>query len=229
MNCPAIFKKLELAMHPALPQTMGPTREFAIASLTGNFRIAADNLPADIASMTLEELEAHRTPTEVDYFLRRNLWRQVELVHKGIAEKVEPVSVYSGVCSKQNYEMLSKNMYRVAWLLTSPLDSRDRAEAGLSIGITNLLKFVAREPTAETASAFLKAIEMLWNRVHGPVVTKIESKHAHINMNKPIGNVIDPGSRIEELKSKLVKPLVSYQAEIDAENIVSVQIEHKSE
>lgn len=184
----------------ALDAPQKPTREFAIECLTGVLREAAGSLPEEIANLSLDELEQMRKPTEIDYFLRKNLWKQVELVKTGVISSIEPIRIYQGVCTRANYEKLIKNHVRIAWLLVHPGEDMERAEMGFSIGLKNLIKFVSKEPDQFTASAFLKAMEMLWNRVHGPVPTKIDARHAHVNLNKPIApNGVTPQSSIEQL------------------------------
>lgn len=196
-------------MVPVTQAQPRPTREFAIASLTGVFKEAAENLPIDVAMKTLIELETERKPTEVDYFLRRNLWKQVELVQNGVIPAIEPVSIYGGVCSKQNFEdRVVTSPLRVAWLLIHPSTTHERLEAALSVGLTNLLAFVAEKPNADTIGAFLKAIEILMNRVHGPVIQKIQAQHAHVNLNKPIPGQItarDALGKLEEMKQQLLQ------------------------
>jgi hypothetical protein len=98
-----------------------------------------------------------------------------------------------------------KNPHRMAWLLIYPQDDVERLKAGLSMGITRLIEFVSKPVTEDTAGAFLKALEIMFNRVHGPVVQKIEAKHAHLNMNKPIVQQDDPNRRLDELKTKIVQ------------------------
>ena len=156
--------------------------------------------------MSLEEIESVRTPTGVDFALRKNLWKRVELVQAGVISQIEPIDIYGGVCSRTAYERVATNPHRIAWLLTNPTEDIQRAEVGFSIGLTNLIKFVSKEPNAETAGPFLKAMEMLWNRVHGPVVQRIDSRHAHVNMNKPVNPpTADKSERLQELKSKLAQ------------------------
>lgn len=194
-----------LIMTTTLTPSPKPTREFAISVLTGIMREAADNLPDDIASMPVSDLEDIRKPTEIDHYLRKNLWKQVEIAQKAGIVEIQPVQIYSGICSKQNYERIAKTPLRLAWMLTPPTEDIARLEAGLSLGLTNLLKFVAKEPTAETAGAFLKAIEFLYNRVHGPMVQRVDARHAHVNLNKPMASPTpkDDTQRLEEIKQKL--------------------------
>lgn len=187
-----------------------PTRELVISCLTGEFRAVAESLPPELVEMSIEELQAIRKPTEVDYFMKKNLWKQAELAQKGAISTITAASVFKGVCTETNFlTRVIKNQARIAWLLSPPQEDLDRATFGFQVGLTNLIKFVSKEPTAETAGAFLKAMEMLWNRVHGPVaqIQKIDKRSAHVNLNKPMAPspVEGAGSRLEELKSKILE------------------------
>jgi hypothetical protein len=95
----------------------------------------------------------------------------------------------------------------MAWFLTPPMHDTELMEAGVKIGLRNLVKFVSKEPTAETASAFIKALEVLLNRVHGPVVQRIDARHAHAHMKvaAPVNQLspADEAARLEALKAKL--------------------------
>jgi len=161
-------------------------------------------LPEELLLKSATDLGEMRKITEIDWFLRRNLWIQIGLAHSGKIKEVTPISIYAGVCSKQNFEHAIKNPIRVAWYLSEPQQDMDRLKAGLEIGITRLLEFVERGPMPGEASSFMKAIELLMNRVHGPVKTIIESKHAHLNLNKPIQANTNINERIDQLKSKLL-------------------------
>jgi hypothetical protein len=197
-------------MTPQIAENPRPTREFAINSLIGCVAEAAKNLPPEIAQLDVSDLEKDRKPTEVDYFLRKNLWKQVELCQKGIITHVQPSSIYAGVCSEPNYSKIALQPYRVAWLFTYPEPIEDRLEAALSIATTNLLKFVAREPTSENANAFLKAYELLMNRVKGPIIQKVHALHAHRNLNKPLAqtptNPDDVQKKLEEMRAQIIEP-----------------------
>ena len=203
-------------MTPALIQQERPNREFAESVLTGGFRYAVEQLPKDIAAMSEAQIEELRKPTDIDYFLRKSLWKQIELAQKGIITDISQASIYSGICSKQNFDQLCDVPLRVAWLLIYPESVNSLMEHGLSLAIHNLLKFVAKAPTPETASAFIKATELLLNRVQGPIIQKIQAQHAHLNMNKPIQVQQDPDKRLAELKSKIEERNVTPQNAIEA-------------
>jgi len=193
-------------MNAVAIQIVPPTREYAITLLRGGFRSAVESLPEELVSLSEMELEIKRTPSEVDYLLRRNFWKQVDLAQKGVIPYINQVDVYFGACSDTNFESrVLKSPIRLAWILTYPSTPDDLMETGLNIALKNMIKFVSREPTSETAGAFMKAVDILLNRVKGPIIQKIQAQHAHLNMNKPIAShASDPNKRIEELKDKLV-------------------------
>jgi len=191
----------------ALTTTPPPsTREFALSVIAGEFQQAALNLPPDIALMSALEIENIRNPTEIDFLLRKRLWKQVEIAKKTGETHITNRSIFAGVCSEQNFFVVLKNPHRVAWLLTHPTEDLERMKYGLSLGMKNLVEFVSKTPNEKTAGAFLKAIELLMNRVHGPVVQKVEAKHAHMKVQSPISTATPEEviARLDELKSKLL-------------------------
>jgi len=189
-----------------------PPREFAISLLSGNLKEAAESIPEDLLKLSGQELEDIRTPTTVDYLLRKSFWKQVELAYKSGETEITAKSIYDGICTKQNWEhKFVPTPYRVAWLLCYPETHMELMENGLTIGIHNLLKFIAKEPTKDTAGSFMKAIDLLLNRVHGPVIQKIQAQHAHahLNMNKPLATNETPEEaikKLEALRAQLTAP-----------------------
>lgn len=181
------------------------TRNEVIAFFDGRLRAAFESIPDAIAELPQSDLEKQRKPTEIDYFLRESLWKAVESAQKAGITTLYGSAIYGPVCSHQAFERVMVSPLRLAWLLLPPNEDKERMRVGLSLGMTNLLEFVAKPPTAETANAFLKAMEMLLNRVHGPLIQRIEAKHAHMNMNKPIaGPPTNVNDRLEELKKNLL-------------------------
>jgi hypothetical protein len=189
-----------------------PSREFAISLLSGNLKAAAESVPEDLLRLSGQELEDIRTPTTVDYLLRKSFWKQVELAYKTGETSITAASIYDGICTKQNWEhKFVPTPYRIAWLLCYPETHMELMENGLTIGVHNLLKFIAKEPDRNTASAFIKAIDLLLNRVHGPVIQKIQAQHAHahMNLNKPLASNETPEEamkKLEDLRAQLMAP-----------------------
>jgi hypothetical protein len=160
-----------------------------------------------MASMNQDQLEELRKPTEIDYFLRKKLWILVNSAQNGAISEIHGVDVYKGVCSKQLFYNILKEPKRVAWLLTVPHTDQEMVEAALNIGLRNLMKFVSKEPTAETAGPFMKAVEFLYNRVHGPLVQTTRNLNVNVNKNQTIPSPQTPedaNKRLEEIKAKLV-------------------------
>lgn len=183
-----------------------PTREFAASVITGALKLAVENLPEEFAVLSLDEIETRRKPTEVDFYLRRNLWKQIELCQAGAQTEIVAATIYAGVCSRANYDKMLKDPIRVAWLMIYPQNFQDRMAAGLAIGLTNLIDFISKKPNAENAAPWIKAMEMLINRVHGPMIQKIQAQHAHLNLNKPIartGAALPVADRLKEIQEKL--------------------------
>lgn len=64
--------------------------------------------------------------------------------------------------------------------------------------------------TEKSAPVFLKAVEFLANRAWGPVIQRIEAKHAHLNLgtrSAPTNESLSPEEvqkRLTELKRKLM-------------------------
>lgn len=190
-------------------QHVKSTREFAITLLRDEFAEAVNRLPPELQNRTQDELEIDRKPTDIDYFLRKNLWKLVENAQNGLISEIRAPDIYKGVCSKQVFHNVVNTPLRVAWLMTIPHQDQELMEAGLAIGLKNLIKFVSKEPTVETAGAFIKAIEFLTNRVHGPLVQTTRNLNLNVNKNSPAKEPpktpSDVNARLEELKGKLLE------------------------
>lgn len=183
-----------------------PSRDAVIGYFGGEFRKALEALPDDILVLTLDELEARRQPQENDYLLRRNFWREVEFAKKSGGTDIQMVAVYGSVCSRQAFDKLLSNSLRLAWILIPPLSDIDRMRGILNIALGRLSRGITvMEVNEKTLGNYLKAVELLMNRVHGPIIQKIDARHAHLNMNKPIEafNPEDALKKIENLKAQI--------------------------
>ena len=180
-----------------------------LAFLNGSkTRAAYENAPEELRKMS--EIDLFRTGKigEKDYFLRKNLWKSVEIAQKNDVFSITEASIYGDVMSAQNYyTSFLTNPHRVCWIMTPPTDAREIMEEALFFGISRLRNELLTLPMNDkTAATILKTIEFLANRTWGPVVQKIEAKHAHLNMNKPVAvhDARDVTKRLDELKAKLV-------------------------
>ena len=185
------------------------SRTEVISYLSGEFRAAIDAIPKDIANMTLDEIEAVREPGPTDYFLRKNLWKQVEIAKSNGHTDITAVSVYRGVCGQSNFqERVLTNPLRLAWILHAPMTETEQAEEALAFGIMRIRRDLLTMPmNAKSAPSILKAIELLWNRTRGPLIQRIDARHLHAKV-QPQDQIETPEQilqKLEELKTKLLQ------------------------
>lgn len=184
------------------------TREDVVTFTRGRLREGFENLPIELVGLTQSEVEKLRKPTENDYFLRQNLWNAVRNAQKLGKTEIFYPEIYGGICTEHAFQIAMATPLRLAYYLTPPTEDKSRMAAGLSIGISNLIDFVSKPVDPDTAGAFLKAIEILLNRVHGPVIQRVDARHAHVNLNKPVHSTLPPDDqqkRLGELKEKLLQ------------------------
>lgn len=183
------------------------TREQAIALFSGELRKALESLPPEVTELTSQELELERKPQEVDYLLRKNLWKCVENAKNNNVSEVPAAHIYHRVCSRQCFEKILRHPTRLAWIMLPPREDKDRMRALLEIGLSQLEKLISQPVTEKNAGLILRTVELLMNRVHGPVIQRIQAQHAHVNLNKPIPPQINPSEdiqkRLSEIKNKL--------------------------
>lgn len=203
-----------MAMLPEKVTEHTVTREEIIALFHGDLRLALESLPASVSIMTLDEIEAQRVPNENDYLMRRNLWREVDQARKSGETKIDAVDIFGSVCSKQAFTKVLQNPLRLAWLLIPPQQDIDRMRNILDMSLGRLSRTMATiDINEKSLGHYLKALDMLMNRVLGPVVQRLDARHATVNLNKPIQGNIDGLNQIEELKEQIVQRTVK---EIDS-------------
>lgn len=184
--------------------TIAISKDDIIGFFDGHFRTAMESIPDEMKAMQPEELEAKFDPGPIDYYLRKNLWKQVELARAAGETSLNPIDIYKGICHVSTFHgRVIKNNYRLAWLLINPVTDAERAEESLAFGLMRIRRDLLTLPMNEkTAPTILRAVELLWNRVHGPLIQRIEAKHAHLNLNKPLAKA-PVHERLSEFKDKL--------------------------
>lgn len=203
------------------------SRDEVISFFSGELEECLKAIPLEVLAMTPEELETAYPPGTIDYFLRKNIWSKVREAKKLGETKLFAADIYNGVCHATNFhKRVIKNPIRLAWLLFDPLSEMDKAEEALLFGLMRVRNDLLTMPMNDkTAPHILKAVELLWNRVRGPVIQKIEAKHAHLDLNKPIADnsPVDILKRLDELKAKLLNPSSNVEiAEVTIRDVVPV-------
>lgn len=116
-------------------------------------------------------------PTELDDRLRLSFWKEYNRAQdNNVGMKM--AYVYSPIMSMENfYHVVLKNPSRVAWMIKPPEEYMLSLEASLNHGKNNLDKIMKMNLFDEDgnikkaeASIFIKAYELLDNRVKGAVI-----------------------------------------------------------
>jgi hypothetical protein len=182
--------------------------DLALEMTTGLLRTAIEGIPSELRNLSTSELEQLRQPSPLDYALRQNFWSAIDKAKSNGDPQIRISHVFKDVCTKQAFHLVCENPVRMAFILNRPKDDLGRLRDILQVAIGRFEHYVATSPINEkTAGHYLKAMEILMNRVHGPMVQKIEAKHAHLNMNKPIAppnNETEVNQRLNELRAKLL-------------------------
>lgn len=177
--------------------------------LAGAARAAFENLSDEVKNMSEAELYQTGKITQTDWFLRKNFWKLYETALATGQAEVPTVGIYKGIMSNQNFHSrVLTNPYRVAWMLSKPIGSQEIMEEAALFGIQRLRAELLTMPiNFQTAGHFLKALEFVANRAWGPIIQKLEAKHAHLNLNKPIqsGQPTNALDRLDELRGKLIE------------------------
>lgn len=183
------------------------TLDQAISYAEGMLKLALENIPNEILAMPMHELEELSPPREIDYLLQRRFWKIVNDASNQENPKIVLTHIYNGICSKQNFQKIMSSPHRLAWIVNFPKNDMERMEGMLSAGLGKIEReILTMKLNDKNTGYFLKLIEMLMNRVHGPLIQKIEAKHAHMKVKAPEvpQDVKDVNKRLEELKQKLI-------------------------
>jgi hypothetical protein len=194
-----------------LPQ-IHETRLSAVQFFSGEFRKAIEAIPNEILQMSEIELYDTGKITQTDWFLRKNLWNLIESAQKSNENAIPTSAIYRGITSHQNFfQQIVHNQIRLAWLLIKPTALPELIDEATYFGLKRLRHDLLTMPMNEkSAPVFLKAVEFLANRAWGPVIQRIEAKHAHLDLGTRINkeptystNPEDVAKRLAELKRKL--------------------------
>jgi hypothetical protein len=188
-------------------QELATDGDIALEMTTGLLRVAVESVPMELRNLSTSELEQMRQPSPTDYALRQSFWAAIEKAKSNGEPHIRISQVYNNICSKQSFHQTCENHVRMAFILNRPKDDLGRLRDILQVAIGRFETYIATAPINEkSAGHYMKAMELLMNRVHGPMVQRIEAKHAHIKVPAPVQSeeTKDVNKRLEELKSKLI-------------------------
>lgn len=159
------------------------------------------------------ELEQKFRPNHNDYLFRKRINQLVVEAEAAGFDKIETLSIYDGVCTRQNfYQSLKLNPYRIVWLFSPVLNAAELMEAGFLQAIKKVMdEVLTMKITEKSAPVVLKALEFFTNRHLGGVTQKIEQKSLTMNVSRTVGGggeTLDPETMLqkyEETRRKLAE------------------------
>lgn len=149
-------------------------------------------------------LQEELKPSELDDRLRLLFWKEYNRAQdQGV--KMNMPNIYAPVMSRENfYTRVLVAPKRVAWMIKAPEEYMTSLEASLNHGKNNLDKIMkmnlfdgSGNIDIKKANTFLKAYELLDNRVKGSVIQKTANLHVHQKVNEQ-----DLRSELEQLREK---------------------------
>lgn len=171
-----------------------------------SIEVVAEKYPHYLAESELE-LQVLLRPTDLDDRLRVAFWAEYERSQDN-NRAMQMKNVYGPFISKQHfYATIMESPQRIAWIIKPPENHMLSSEASLHNGKNTMAKIMRMEVfddagniDTKRASIFLKAYEMLENRVRGAVVQKNISAHMHSKV--PDENSEEARRELEELEQK---------------------------
>lgn len=150
------------------------------------------------------------TPSEQDDRLRVAFWHEY-IAAQDAGRNMKISTVFSQVCTDSGfYEHVLPNPKRMAWILCKPEAYMMSLEASLNHGknqIDRLMKMDLFDGEGnlkhKDAMVFLKAYEMLDNRVKGSVIQRVEARTQSVHVvKKEASNEAELKKQLEDLRRK---------------------------
>lgn len=165
-------------------------------------------IPEEYLLKTESELAQMFNVTRIDRALKQKLWSwYADNKRAGFNQKLSAVVVYSGVCTRQNFEhIFNKHPEKLAWLFCPPVDAETLIKEAALYALERLRDDILTMPANEkTAPIILKTAQYFIDRAYGPVEQVIRQNTTQVNVdgNKMIREVADSGivDKFKELQS----------------------------
>lgn len=160
--------------------------------------------------LELNERYLHKVlePSDSDDKVRLSFWKEYNRA-QDFEQNMKMVNVYGLLMSNENFFLLLRDNKRVAWMIKPPEEYMISLEASLNHGKDNLNKLMKMKLFDEQgnlkkteANIFIKAYELLDNRVKGAVVQKIEQKTASLHVHQKVGTTEEDAKLLEQLRKQ---------------------------
>jgi hypothetical protein len=153
-------------------------------------RRAPDLFQRDERDLFKELRSREETPSPTDNRLRLAFWLEYDRAQMN-AKRMEMLSVYTGICTKQYF--FSKYLLhpgKVAWLLCPPADYETKMAEGLSFATDQMRQILEMDHTLATGGVNFKLLELktkIWAlmdlRSKGAHTQKIETKSMNLHVS----------------------------------------------
>jgi hypothetical protein len=184
-----------------------------VSLLNGKFQQAVLNIPDELKHLPEDELHSRVNPTANDWKLRQNFTNAVYDARKLNKDAITTTSIYEGIVSKPSFfEHFLPNPLKVAWIVRPVVEHTAYYNAIHREGLNKLFRMVKSLPEESKYIPLLaKLVETAGNRVHGPVVQRmqIHSKNLNVEMDaKQLPQAEgqeDLSKKIEAMQAKLLE------------------------
>lgn len=163
--------------------------------------------PQYFAGLGERDLRNLLKPNDTVCRIRIAFWQEYFRA-QDIGKSMQMSRVYAGVTDQDTFygPILSKPQ-NVAWIITPPVKYMLAMDEALNRGLSNLTKIMEIDITDENgkvlpknATIFLKAFELINERVNGAVIQKIEQKNLTLTAKVGQGKPADMDALSAELK-----------------------------
>lgn len=182
---------------------------------SGNFRKAVENLPEYLKTASEIELSNHATPTPTDYGLRQRITELIAKAKQKGDGEIAQVRIYEGLVSQVQFLKLTNDPPKVAWMVRPVVTHTVYYDSLHKLALKKMWQILERyEIDPKFLPQILKVAETSANRIHGPVVQKIQMAQkqeiTHISGDAQSQDVTpdDPvllEAKIREMQAKLNK------------------------
>lgn len=208
-----------------MPAELDTTNPRALINLvTENMQEAISKIPMEMLNLPDDELipmvYGREYPSEVDYALRRNFWKEYSHAQKSFTD-MRMVKIYEGVCSQQAFNVTVKNYKRLAFIVTEPMEERQRKSYLLNMLSRDMLKLAQMDlpidpktgnPDPKFLDMKMKLYQFLYTDEHGSPIQRIKQESINTNLNYEAPLSATPMT-IQQIDEKL--RLLESQAAID--------------
>lgn len=195
---------------PALIETDDTSaREIAASLLTTGLAEKLAKIPPEYFEMELSQLEREVEPTQVEMMLRRAFWVEVRRVSTEKGTVIKPVNIYSGICTKENFALVTGNPKKLTYLLTPPRTYEQNVNHLIDRGMEKLMSVLDAKLVysnghmdAKATKTLLDVVAYFESRIKGGIKQKmdINSKNQNLDVQVTVST-----NNMQDLDQKLAK------------------------